>query len=190
MKASILLLGFALVSTGLFGQGKDNSLEGVPVKERIVTGGGFGFGFDRNLDFLSLSPTIGYSVTKKFVVGVGGSYQYVKYKEVSPGTDFKTNNYGANTFARLTVYEGVFLQTEFEYLSFEGIRYPPLEKARRVFNSFLAGVGYLQPIGDKASFFVMALYNFSYQTPVRGEFVPYNSPIVIRAGINFGGFLF
>lgn len=47
----------------------ENSLEGVPFKERIVTGGGLGLSFGSNQDFISLSPIIGYAFTKKFVAG-------------------------------------------------------------------------------------------------------------------------
>jgi hypothetical protein len=35
----------------------------------------------------------------------------------------------------------------------------------------------------------MALYNFSYTDPSPGEYSPYASPLIIRAGINIGGFL-
>lgn len=186
MRASVSLL-FLIISVGVaVAQGEDNSLKGVPFKERIVTGGGFGLGFGNVQDFVSLSPVIGYSVTRKFLVGSGFTYRYSKYKLVTPATSF--NDYSINPFARFTVYKGFFVQTEFEHLNYQ-LLVGPDEKERRSFNSFLAGGGLLQPIGNKASFFIMALYNFSY-TPSDAFYTPYQSPWVIRAGVNIGGFIF
>ena len=42
-----------------FAQGEANSLEGVPFKERVVTGGGLGAAFNRYQDYISISPEIG-----------------------------------------------------------------------------------------------------------------------------------
>jgi hypothetical protein len=190
MKATLLAIALTFTGRVAFAQGEENSLRGVPIKERIVTGGGFGLGFGNAQDFVSLSPSIGYAVTKKFLVGTGVSYQYTKFKNVYQGKGVVVHNYGLNPFARFMVYQGIFVQTEFEHLRYQGILVPSLEKTNNSFNSFMAGGGVLQPIGNRASFFVMALYNFSYRSPLPGEFLPYNSPWVVRAGINLGGFVF
>src|SRR5262245_2890044 len=123
---------FLLLSTAAIAQGEENSLAGVPFKERIVTGGGMGLGFGANQDFISLSPIIGYAFTKKFVAGTGLTYQYTKYKDVYPNKDVTTNNFGINPFARFTVYRGIFLHAEYEYLNYEGIL-PNLETQRANF---------------------------------------------------------
>lgn len=167
-------------------QGKNNSLEGVPVKERIVTGGGLGLSFGNTADFISVSPIIGYAITRRFIAGTGITYRYTKYKTFSPALTF--NDYAINPFARFTVYNGIFLQTEFEHLNYE-YYVAPGETARKGFNSFLAGGGFLQPMGKNAAFFVIALYNFSY-TASSSIYTPYQSPWVIRAGITVGGISF
>jgi len=190
MKSLFILAFLFLFQTFAFSQGKDNSLEGVPAKERIIFGGGFGLGFGSNQDFVSVSPIIGYAITKKLVVGSGIGYQYINYKNIYQGKSVNVNNFSINPFARFSVYQGFFVQTEYEYLNYEGILVPSLETKRLNYSSFLAGGGLLQPIGDKASFFIMALYNFSYRSPRSGEFLPYDSPWVIRAGINIGSFVF
>lgn len=169
-----------------FGQGKDNSLKGTPFKERIVTGGGLGLGFGSVQDYVSVSPVIGYSLTKKFIAGTGVTYRYTNYKITTPS--IKLNDYAISPFLRYNIYRGFFLQTEYEYLNYE---FPvnTAETVRMDFTSFLAGGGLVQPIGRNLAFYVMALYNFSYQQPVPGRISPYNSPFVLRAGINIGGFL-
>ncbi len=175
------LLCVLCFSTG-FGQGEANSLKDVPFKERIVTGGGFGLSFGNVQDFVSVSPMIGYRVTAKLIAGTGFTYRYTNYKIVSPS--IKLNDYGINPFLRFTVYKNIFIQTEYEYLNYE---YPitSRETFRRDFNSFLAGGGFVQPVGQKLSFYIMALYNFSYTSSQRG-YSPYDSPLIIRAGINIG----
>ncbi|MFZ6009362.1 MAG: hypothetical protein ACOYXT_03370 [Bacteroidota bacterium] len=167
-------------------QGENNSLKGVPFKERIVTGGGFGLSFGSGQDFFSLSPVIGYSITAKFMAGTGITYRYTNYKYYKPS--LKLNDYGVNPFLRYTVYRGFFLQTEYEYLNYE---FPVTitETTRKGFSSFMAGGGLIQPLGDKAALYFMALYNFSYKSSDALTYTPYTSPLVIRAGINIGRYI-
>ena len=162
-------------------QGKNNSLEGMPLRDRIVTGGGLGLGFGSVQDFFSVSPMIGYRLTARLLAGTGITYRYTNYKVFKPS--MKLNDYGVSPFLRFTFYRNIFLQTEYEYLNYEF----PLtvsETTRRSFDSFLAGGGFIQPLGERFAFYLMALYNFSYQDQV--QYSPYDSPIVIRAGINIG----
>lgn len=179
-----LLILFFTATTVLsaFSQGKDNSLKGAPLKDRIVTGGGLGLGFGSVQDFFSVSPVIGYRVTAKLLAGTGFTYRYTNYKVFNPS--IKLNDYGLNPFLRFTVYRNIFLQTEYEFLNYE-LPVNRAETTRETFDSFLAGGGFIQPIGNRLSFYVMALYNFSYNPNAIG-YSPYDSPFVIRAGINIG----
>lgn len=181
---SVILL--CLATAVAQAQGKNNSLKGVPFNERIVTGGGLGLSFGNVQDFVSVSPIIGYSVTRRLVAGTGFTYRYTRFKTVTPPLTF--NDYAINPFARFMVYNGIFVQTEYEYLNYE-FYVSPGETNRRGFSSFLAGGGLLQPVGKNAAFFVIALYNFSY-TASTSVYTPYQSPWVIRAGISIGGISF
>ena len=185
MKLLLITCLFTLQVTLINAQGEDNSLKGVSPIERIVTGGGFGLGFSSVQDYVSVSPIIGYAITKKLVAGTGFTYRYTKYKYVTPSVAF--NDYSINPFVRFTVYNGFFIQTEYEYMNYQYLQNG--EKARTTFDSFLAGGGFIQPMGNKASIFFMALYNFSY-TASSSVYTPYQSPWVIRAGVNIGGIFF
>jgi len=183
-KHFLSILFFLCIGFSAYTQSDDNSLKGVPWNERIITGGGLGLSFSENQTFFAVNPLLGYALTRKLVAGSGATYQYIKFKNIPPNNQsISINNYGLNPFVRYNVYQGFFTQAEYEWLSFE----QPIEGGRKNFNSFLAGGGLLQPIGDKASFFIMVLYNFSYRTPQAGELAPYNSPIILRAGFNIGG---
>jgi hypothetical protein len=186
MKHWIVLFVLLAVAGSAFAQGEANSLKGIPFQERLFTGGGFGMGFGNVQDFVSVSPLIGYSVTRKFMVGSGFTYRYTNYKGITPNVSF--NDYSVNPFARFMVYKGFFLQAEYEYLNYEYL-ITSNEKSRQTFKSFFGGGGLVQPVGNKAALFIMALYNFSY-TASSSIYTPYSSPWVIRAGVNIGGFIF
>jgi hypothetical protein len=176
---TVCFLFAAFVS--VFSQGQDNSLKGMPLKDRIVTGGGLGLGFGSVRDYISVSPMIGYRLTARLLAGTGITYRYTNYKVFRPS--LKLNDYGLNPFLRFTVYRNIFIQTEYEYLDYE-YALSSRETTRMNFDSFMAGGGFIQPLGDRLSFYLMALYNFSYDdTDVLS---PYDSPFVIRAGINIG----
>lgn len=193
MIRSLVFAGLLIVCVSTaFAQGEDNSLKGTPISERIVFGGGLGLGFGNTQSYVMLSPSIGYMVTRKFMAGTNITYQYTRYKASAYGLpdDVNSNNYGFGPFARYMVYGGFFVQAEYEYLNFEYFEYVNNEivSRRQDYNSFMAGGGLIQPIGDKASFYIIALYNFSYSTPGVNEFSPYSSPLVLRAGISLGRF--
>lgn len=174
--AVLLTLGSVLAHA----QGEENNLKGVPLNERVVFGGGIGLGFGSDQDYVMVSPSIGYLLTRKLMAGVNLTYQYNNYKFYSPSV--KTHSYGGGPFARFMVFRGVFVHAEYEYLSYEFF------EERKGYNSFLAGAGFIQPLGNKASFYFLALYNFLYETPLPGEITPYNSPLVLRAGVSLGQF--
>ncbi len=180
---SILLVLIALAGTTAgFAQGEQNSLKGMPARERIITGGGVGLGFGPVQDFFSVSPTIGYRLTARLLAGTGITYRYTNYKYVTPS--IRLNDYGLNPFARFTVYRNIFIQAEYEHLNYE-FPLPTRETTRRSFDSFMAGAGFIQPLGERLAYYAMVLYNFSYTD--QAYYSPYDSPWVIRVGINIGG---
>jgi hypothetical protein len=171
------------VSAGCYSQGKNNSLKGMELRDRIVTGGGFGLGFGSVQDYVSVSPMIGYRLTARLLAGTGVTYRYTNYKVYKPS--IKLHDYGVSPFLRFTFYRNIFFQAEYEYLNYEF----PLtiaETTRKSFGSFLAGGGFIQPLGERSAFYLMALYNFSYNEQAATGYTPYDSPWVIRAGINLG----
>ena len=161
----------------------ENSMKGTPLRERIVTGGGFGMAFGSQQDFISLSPFIGYKLTQKLIAGTSFTYRYTKFKYYSPSITLI--DYGVAPFLRYAIFNNFFVQAEYEYLNYE---FPtgPEQTIRETFNSFIAGGGFIQPITDKSSFYVSAMYNFSYVEPKAGGYSPYYSPLILRAGITVG----
>lgn len=153
-------------------------------KDRIFTGGGFGLSFSSQYDYISVSPIIGYQITPRVAGGLNLIYRYTKYKYVTPSVS--TNDYGVSPFLRFQVYGPLFLHTEYEYLNYEYVTYVG-QSVRNSYSSFMAGGGFFQPVGRRAGFFAMALYNFSYRNPTSpNDYYPYSSPWVLRVGITAG----
>jgi hypothetical protein len=148
--------------------------------ERVWWGGGIGFGFG-DVDYIEVTPTVGFVANDEVTVGAGLLYRYrddERYLE-----DLSTNDYGANVFVRYDVFEPFYLHVEYEYLSYEWIRFD-LSTDRDDFHSILAGPGYSKRFGGLSGFYVQALYNFSYDSDDLDS--PYDDEWVYRAGFTFG----
>jgi hypothetical protein len=177
------VLSFLLVIFGAqaFAQwGQEEMSEKPSFRERIFVGGGLGGGFGSTVDYVSVSPIIGYKLTEKLVPGISLMYRYTNNKYYNPHVT--TQDYGISPYLRYMLGNGIFLHTEYEYLNYE---YPvtPTETVRKSYGSVLAGGGFFQPFGRRAGFYATILYNFSYSN---NGYYPYSSPIIYRMGITAG----
>lgn len=142
-------------------------------------GGGMALSFG-DVDFVSLSPLLGYRITPD--VSVGGGLQYIYRGYSQYGQDYSTNDYGAFVFSRFFVGPGFFLSASYEYLRFQYFDFNS-NRVDDTFGSFFVGGGYAMPLSRNASFITSALYNLSYDS---NEPSPYGSPWVISAGVSVG----
>ena len=172
---------------------------------RISVGGNFGVEFG-TVTSINVSPEIMIRVVDQLHLGVGFSYDYLKAKNYFLDVpnqqyfDFKANVYGGRIFARYylrsildNAFGNLFAHAEYEYLYYTrpyrqdpvgniidpyGYRYVP-GKAILEVNSLFIGVGYEQPITEKAFIDIIVLYNVNetYTSP-------YSNP-VFRLGFGF-----
>ena len=179
MKFSIIyILAFVCLSFSAYPQ----ELQGVPFKDRVYMGGGFGAWFSDDFSFVELSPAAGYMITPKLSAGVGITYRYVdrRYYYAS-GDSFKhsSSSYGGRLFARMNLFGPLFAYGEYESIN---IQFPYANGFTRewVPGAFLGG-GFMQPFGRKGGMGIMILYNFQYDA-LRS---PYNSEWVYRFNFFF-----
>ncbi len=184
MKKLILTLFIASISSVVFAQwGEEEMSEKPSWKERVFVGGGLaGLSFSSYSDYFAVAVLGGYKITPKLAGGVQIQYRFTNYKTVPK---IKTNDYAVSPFLRYNFYGPLFLHAEYEYLNYQYIDYSG-EVSRRGFDSFMLGGGFFQPAGRKAGFYLLALYNFNYQSASQNPYSPYTSPFVIRAGITVG----
>lgn len=152
--AGLILFSALLFSPGITAQRLAD--EGSPKRtfgQRLFFGGALGFGIGTYSSLIDVSPIIGYAVTDDWVVGIGLTYKYYRYKDYyflvdENGTildwyDFKTNMYGGSIWTRyfltkteIPVIENIFLHAEVEPLMFVNKYKPdPTGNYRDIYNN-------------------------------------------------------
>lgn len=153
---------------------KDIDMDSGPsFKDRIYFGGGVGFSSSSVSTYVSVSPTVGYMLTRKLSVGVGATYQYYQDKF----NDADDHRYGGNVYVMQMLIYRVFVMAQYSFINMN--RIPSLENnPRETFTRVLLGGGLSQPIG-KAYLNIMAMYDVTHDSNS-----PYGSPWVIGAFIS------
>ncbi len=151
-----------------------------PWKDKMYFGGGIGASFG-DVDYVELAPLVGFRLHPRVNAGVGLLYRWRSDSRYDGGID--TTDYGGNLFAQFGVAGPVFLQAEYEYVSYE---YPTSSGStlRDGQGAALAGAGFSQRISGNAGFYASALYNFSYDS--NDLYSAYDSPWVYRVGVTVG----
>lgn len=174
MKNRILLVAFVIFAV--------NSLAGAGERgeSHMFWGGSFGAAFG-TVDYIQISPVVGFYPVEKLATGLRLTYQYRNDNRYTP--DLNTSDYGAGLFARYHFIPQVFAQGEYDFLNYE---YPTLSggKERDTIHSLLGGGGFSQPLGNHVALHFTVLYDFLYDS---GDlYRPYNSPWVYRIGVGVG----
>lgn len=177
----IMALCLAMYGLPAFSQDYEkNSLKGAPLSERLFYGGGIGLQFG-DLTLIDLSPMVGYKISNRLGIGISPTYKYYRYRNYfGNDLDLKTNVLGGSVFLRCYIYQGLFAQTEYEYLNYRYNDPNTSGKLAKDIWSLFAGGGYSQPVGGKASVYLMVLWNLHDTADS-----PYTNP-VIRAGLSLG----
>ncbi len=150
-----------------------------PPPSRWFYGGGLGLSFG-DVDYVFISPVIGYRITPRVTTGVGLEYAYRNDNRF--GQNESTNDYGGSVFGRFYVAHGVFLAARYEYLRYEYFNFVG-DRVSDDYNSVFVGAGIAQPMGRRSEFLLSAMYNLSWSD---NEPSPYDSPWVVAAGIGVG----
>jgi long-subunit fatty acid transport protein len=206
--AFLLLLGGNAISqttynsSGRSGTSRTDAEKGFD-PDRLIIGGGIGLSFG-TVTAIGASPVIGYRITDKFAAGVGLGYLYVRvknqfrvYNASSGEYDFypsKASLYYPSIWARHTLFGNIFGQAEFEY---DMQRYrvhayddnpasPTFTQHISYVEKYnspaaLVGLGLRQPVSDRVSFLLMAMYDV-----IQHEYSPYRNRVDIRVGVNVG----
>lgn len=172
---AFLILFLTIIALPSFSQYRQQPSSSGGIGDKIYFGGGGGFSGGSNFLNLSISPLVGYKFTEDFSGGLQITYQYVKFFDVS------WNNYGGGPFLRYNFTQKFFGYTQYEYMNV-GVSGG---EQRFNFSSHFVGIGYSEPLGDKAAFNIMALYNVLHGD---GSNSPYESPLQFRVGIVAGLF--
>lgn len=175
MKKFLILVSVALISFPCLGQKEVNFDGGSKPSflSRVYVGGGFGFSSNSQASFLSLSPVVGYMLTRKLSAGVGVTYEYYNDKFF----DADDHRYGGKVFLMQMLVFNTFLYGEYNFINLDPAPWDE-NIGRRTWDRVLVGGGLSQPMG-RASFNIIAAYDVTHDS---GS--PYASPWVISAFIS------
>jgi len=185
LKKFWLVWALTLVSFSSFAQ-KDsaqtnlNSKPKKPLSDRIFVGGNLALTFG-SITFVGAAPMIGYKVSDKWSVGVGGSYYYFRDNIY----DVSASIYGGLLMSRYLLWKGLYAEGDFEennqLVYALDLQTGDLLTQREWIPSLLLGGGYSQAIGDRSAFFISILYDVIQNPNSQYYRIP-----VIRAGIGIG----
>jgi hypothetical protein len=166
------LLAVSLFISVSMASGQQANKEVPPLKERLFYGGSFSLQLGTYTD-IEVAPIIGLWIMPGICIAAGPDFQY--YKFISDRTAiFGGKSYVEIIFLQdldniipLGVHLGLFLHGEYEVLSLESAAFKtaPYESERFLVNTFLAGGGIRQQIGQRSSLnltFLWALNDSGY----------------------------
>lgn len=176
-RRTLIALALLLFALPAFGQ-QEASVSPRPLSlfggERWTFGGYIGFGFG-TVNWVSVSPEVGYFAAERLWIGANGYFQFTNDTSYSP--DFNSTSYGFGLFTRYFFFGRAYAAAQWswssvEFLSFDG------NTGRDNQSSFYLGGGYAQPLGGNTAFLIEVLYD------VTGNAVGlYGSPLVLQMGV-------
>lgn len=152
----------------------------LPFAQRLRFGGGInGFRFGNPFS-LGVSPVIAYQATEHLILGLGGTYNYTRYKEPYYAPT-RLNQYGGRGFvmyeALASIIPNLYLHGEVENTSIQVRDEQTNQKVNYGLTAPLLGLTYSQPISRRFGVNLTALYNLNDNAIARNI---YGSPFIIR----------
>lgn len=169
---------------------------------RFIFGGWGLFGIGAGVTNLGITPIFGYRITDDFYAGIGFGYQYFRAKDAffvitdpntggGEGRPLNMHIYSPSVWMRYMIWNNIFANVEYEQnistfkeYTNDFSKFPPPEVTiKQTLNvpSLLVGGGIRQPIGERTSFVIIALYDV-----LQEKYSPYKNTLAFRFGINVG----
>lgn len=164
--------------------------------DKLVIGGGLNLGYSGDYANVGISPKVGYRFTSFLAAGVGLGYQFYKAYDYSTYYNNSVSQYlniiYPGIWAKCTVYNPIFLTTDFEFDITKHSYYEPdystgvLQKGPKQTETvtaacWLVGAGFKQPLGGRTC----ATFEIMYDV-IQADYSPYKQTLVYRAGIFVG----
>ncbi|MBT3207477.1 MAG: hypothetical protein HN704_14990 [Bacteroidetes bacterium] len=165
--------------------------------DKLVFGGNFGLRLGA-ITHIDISPSVGYKINERTILGIGAIYQYYKDDRIyyisgqTYPMDYETNIYGGRIFSQYLLIEemgqflpidfgSIILHAEYEFINIdiEDSNSTLIEFERRWVSSLLIGAGLKQRIGKRSSVNLLLLWNLNEHA-----YSPYSNPVV-RLGFSF-----
>lgn len=157
---------------------------------RLIIGGSLGLAFGDYTN-INISPLVGYRISQFFGAGLAINAQYgsERFRDYYGNTG-QRNQYsifGGGVWGRVYPLDFLFIhiQPEYNYVNLKSTYYDTDPKTVVKENygvaSLLMGGGYTQPVGGRAAFSIMALYDV-----LQDSRSPYQNGLILRVGASLG----
>ena len=151
------------------------------MKGKIIVGGHVGAGYSGRTLHFSVSPQVGYRLTRSLELGTRLGYSLSYHAYTAYGTFFNHYFSGA-LYGNYEIFRGLYVHAEDEVVC-GLVTGPAIEtSASRWYNSVLVGGGYRQYSGSSYVFYSL-LYDLSWDYLY--EDTPYANPFIVRMGVCF-----
>jgi hypothetical protein len=157
---------------------------------RLIIGGSLGLSFGDYTN-INISPLIGYRISQLFAAGININAQYGSERFRNYNSETTQRNqytiFGGGVWGRVYPVDFLFIhiQPEYNAVSLKSTYYTTDPKTTVTDHygvpSLLMGGGYSQPVGGRASFSIMALYDV-----LQDSRSPYQNGLILRIGASLG----
>lgn len=157
---------------------------------RLIVGGSLGMIFGDYTN-VNISPLIGYRISQLFAAGVNINAQFASERwRTYNNVTTQRNQYtvlGGGIWGRVYPLDFLFVhvQPEYNYVSLKSTFYDSdpktIIKEKYGVPSLLLGGGYSQPVGGRAAFSLMVLYDV-----LQDDRSPYQNGLIFRVGASSG----
>lgn len=157
---------------------------------RLIVGGSLGMIFGDYTN-VNISPLIGYRISQLFAAGVNINAQFASERwRTYNNVTTQRNQYtvlGGGIWGRVYPLDFLFVhvQPEYNYVSLKSTFYDSdpktIIKEKYGVPSLLLGGGYSQPVGGRAAFSLMVLYDV-----LQDDRSPYQNGLIFRVGASLG----
>ncbi len=168
----------------------DQTIQEIPFKDRLFTGGNVGFNIFNGLMYLEVAPILGYKVNEKFSAGISG--KFMRLGAINNNQTFRSfYYYGGGLFTRYQFTESILASVEYELLNVEQLNPNSSDFGNRTLsNVLLVGGGYNSRISDNIRAQLFVLYDVidDPNSPYRFNYLfgPNALPIIYRIGFSLG----
>lgn len=176
MKTTVSSSGGVSGNSSGYSRGSSNtSVRTSAAGDRWVISGNLGLGFTDHAMNISLSPQIGYAITRYFTAGAGVMYNFYNNYDSA----FKRHAVGANVYARLYILRYITLHVQPEITRWWW-RPKATAPAPVTTTSILGGAGVTLPLGAGSYISLMLWYDL-----LQSANSPYGKEISYSVGYGF-----
>ncbi|MBD2700010.1 hypothetical protein IC229_05145 [Spirosoma sp. BT702] len=161
----------------------------LPFGQRLRFGGGISNIRLGNPFSIGVSPVVAYQATERMLIGIGGTYNYTRYKAVTTTGNtvpyLTYNQFGGRGFVMYefipSILPNLYLHGELENTTIQQIENQNNDRTTSyALTAPLVGVTYSQPISRRFGVNLTALYNLNYNDNSGIARQVYGSPFVLR----------